>query len=358
MVRKLCSILIMSLIFPISVQALDWGILEQFVEREDISWGVEKLVTKQPIRYAVSTDVKPEEEQMFLANIQKWPYETLNFIQESGRSKEFEDIIPILKHQFELIKTDDVNLQDLTLLFEASNEDYDLSNEGGHIVLSKGKIEVNTLYRNRFDEITLHELGHYFGLSDQEKNYFNDNTHPEYSSDRNLTAGSIMRSLDNLPGPHLTCDDADGFINLIDLYLSRQNNGQFSDRASKGWTSLCEGNTNLYLNANTVNRKFQFKTSAGPYFYKVYHYINGKRSLPDSWLSEDGVNVISLFRINENDKVTRSKGESNLIHEIVSPNNVPVCFVGPQTKKITRSFRYQFFQDTNIVTIVVDCFAD
>ncbi len=358
MIRKLSNILIIFFIFPTFVQALDWGIQEQFVENEDIRWGVEKLLNKQPIKYEVAPEVKPEEVQMFLANIQKWPTETLNYIKQSGRTKEFKDIIPILEHQFKLIQTDDKNQPDLKLVFESSNEDLDLSEEGGHINLNKGRIAINTQYRNLFDEITLHELGHYFGLADQEQNYPSAKVHPEYSSDRNLEAGSIMMSLDNLPGPHLTCDDADGFINLIDLYLSRQNNGKFSDRATNGWTSLCEDNQNLYREAQTINRNPQFKAAVAPYFYKVHRYVNGKRVLPDSWLSEDHANVISLFQFHNGDRIKRSNDGFNLVETITSNEDILLCSHGKQVKEIVREFYYNFYEDENMATITVNCYAD
>ena len=365
MIHKLTVFVGILLILPIFTQALDWGIEEKFVQKSGISWGIEKLITKQPIRYTASLELTQEETQLFLANIQKWPSETLNFIKQNGRIDEFKDIVAILKHQFKFINTDGENPYDLKIVFENSNkshdisdEDYNFSDVGGYINLNKGKVAINPQYRNLFDSITLHELGHYFGLADQEKSYPSANVHPEYSSDRNLKAGSIMRSLEDIPQPHLTCDDADGFINLIDLYLAKQNDGKFSDRASKGWTSLCEGNSNLYHEARTINRNPQFKVPVKHFFYRVYHYVEGKRTLPDSWLTEDHVDVMSLFKFHNRDKIKINREESNLVEKIISYVDIPLCSLGKKAKKIVRSFNYIFDEENDTGTITVDCFVD
>ena len=53
----------------------------------------------------------------------------------------------------------------------------------------------------------------------------------------------------------ITEDDADGFINLIDLRLAQRHGGQFSARAQQGWHSLDPNSENIYQNAKTINRK-------------------------------------------------------------------------------------------------------
>ena len=82
-----------------------WGVMTETAEDTTFStYAVDNLIDKRPIRYAVSTEVTPQEEQIFKENILKWPAQTLQFIQESGRTKEFKDILPILQHKLVLQK--------------------------------------------------------------------------------------------------------------------------------------------------------------------------------------------------------------------------------------------------------------
>ena len=228
-----------------------WGIFKDIPEENTFSiYAVDNLIDKRPIRYAVSQDVTPQEEKIFKENILKWPQETLRFIQKSGRAQEFQDIVPVLRHKLPLLKVSEQDSPDIVLRFTDTlyNANGDFIGKGGDS-MPFNQIRIHKEYRDIFAITSLHELGHYFGLGDQYENS-RGNVHAEYSSDVNVRDGAVMN--DNAV---LTCDDLDGFINLIDLRLAQRAGGRFSARARKGWKSLCPKSKNIYQNALTTTRE-------------------------------------------------------------------------------------------------------
>lgn len=234
-----------------------WGIEIGVPEEKTFNiYAIDNLIDNRPIRYAVSEDVTPEEEQIFKENILKWPAETLRFIRESGRKREFLDIIPILERELVLQR---VPLSAPPDIYLEIAEDVDCNGSAACLKLRSGDcfiekencaaIFVRVEDRASFPLLTLHEIGHYFGLGDQ-YSLSRTNSHPEYSSDVDEEESAVMNH-----GNRITEDDADGFINLLDLRLAQRRNDQFSARARKGWRSLNPKSKNLYQNANTVTRK-------------------------------------------------------------------------------------------------------
>ena len=95
------------LVFPLLAGTLyakrPWGVLRYPIQDDTLSvYAIDNLLDERPIRYALAENITPKEENIFTANMQKWPAETLRFIQKSGRTQEFQDIIPILKRNVEL----------------------------------------------------------------------------------------------------------------------------------------------------------------------------------------------------------------------------------------------------------------
>ena len=234
-----------------------WGILKNVTQEEpSSSLAVDYLIYERPIHYALDQEITPQEEQLFRANIQKWPQETLQMIQKKHRTKEFRNIIPLLEHKLVLEKVSLDTPPDIYLTVQPDPQcpgaagcfKFKKSDNEPYSVISIIKAEPA-----RFSGTLLHEIGHYFGLGDQYENRRHLSSSETYSSDVNLQEGAVMNNSQETNG-HITCDDADGFINLLDFRLAQLNDNQFSARANEGWKSLCPSSKNIYQNAKTINR--------------------------------------------------------------------------------------------------------
>ena len=278
-----------------------WGVLAGVPEEIYFNtYAIDNLIDKRPIRYAVSKEVSPQEEAIFKNSIRKWPAETLRFIQQSGRAQEFRDIIPFLQSPLPMERSS--TPEDADVYFVITQE-----HACGDAVACFKRPEENPYaavvvvaeQRDDLKTLSLHEIGHYFGLADQYETA-NHAPHPEYSSDVNQQEKSVMDE-----NAELTCDDADGFINLFDLRLAQRHDGSFSGRAAKGWNSLCRSSNNRYQKAKTVNRK-RFDTwgmdvlDTEVILQREYEKGNIKQetlSFPDS--------PMHIFQVSEQDKITR-----------------------------------------------------
>ncbi|MCQ2410944.1 MAG: hypothetical protein MJ053_05660 [Elusimicrobiaceae bacterium] len=269
-----------------------WGILRYPVEKGTFSvYAIDNLLGNRPIHYTVGPNVTPQEEEIFKNNIRKWPADTLRLIQKRGRTQEFQDIIPILERGRDFV-LQPVPLSappDIYLNLAERAEDCGPTAVG--CFDEKGRenpyssILVVEKHRAEFEGISLHEVGHYFGLGDQYSDGL-DNSHREYSSPVNTTQKAIMQG-HTVTDSQITEDDADGFINLIDLRLAQRNGGRFSKRARNSWKSLDPDSPNIYQEGHTVNRPSVSVRETDETTLVVNEYKNGKfqkgnlLSLPD-----------------------------------------------------------------------------
>ncbi len=314
-----------------------WGVLVEVVEDTTFStYAVDYLIKKQPIRYAVATGITPEEEAVFKAHISKWPAETLRFIEQSGREAEFEDIVPILKHKLKLVKVSEQDAPDIVFRFSDKLRPGTL----GRFQERNEKTLFNTIeiaegQRADFAATLLHELGHFYGLSDQYESA-QINSHAEYSSDRNYDDKSVMWD-NSFTDAQLTCDDADGFINLIDLRLAQRANGNFSPRPQKGWKSFCANSTNRYQEARTINRQEMDVVSDRSDFELVYlrEYKNGKLQQTTELVV---MSPMDVFSVSDGDQVERDP-DTSLIKSIRSTLDRPVSLADGTT--VTKEMPYE-----------------
>lgn len=159
-----------------------------------------------------------------------------------------------------------------------------------------------------------HETGHSLGLSDQYKQVRSD-SHPVYHTA--VSDKSVMNSSGSV-----TCDDADGIINLIDLVRGTSRGGEL------GWRSLCRKSKTYYVKGKPV--------SVGPYAIKLGD--NGKR-----W-------ILQTFRHGESIAETEfpldlQEGLSPfvLLHETVKERDAAgrvALAQGPNGEKIFYSYIY------------------
>ena len=185
-------------------------------------------------------------------------------ISKANRKKEFADILPLLERSVSIQFVQEQQqaditfyITDLNMIHQRCNNEYGLGCyyrdiHGKHIIW----LPVNsTIKPNRFERIKIktlavgiHEVGHSLGLSDQYDEAADQNSHPVYASTHKESG--IMNNDTN----KMTCDDADGLINLIDITRHVP-----SERNEYGWRSLCRSSKDVYSYGKPATR--------GPYMW-------------------------------------------------------------------------------------------
>lgn len=321
--RVVYTLLIFACLAGAAHAKVPWGLYDKTVEDTTFSiYAIDNLIDRRHVLYKSSSRVTDKEDIIFRNNINKWPAETLRIIQERGRTQEFRDIIPILENRVYVEYTpanrqpdiyvdvlEDPPCDSSIACFQRKGDDRPYS-----------AIFIAQEDRVHFAGISLHEIGHYFGLGDQ----YDDgrgNSHPEYSSDVNQTDKSIMQGYEATNG-ELTCDDADGFINLLDLRLAQRNNGQFSARARNSWKSLCPKSPNIYQNGKTINRQavdaWQ-EPSPLDDTRVIYQreYKNGEMQREMVTFTDSPIHI---FQVDDKDRVKRDP-KTHLILSVYTPRN-------------------------------------
>ena len=260
--KFLFIIFILVSMITIPAFALQWGVFDDYKININ-NYGMIKFINKTPIKYYLTNTSNPADntndtEQALAAQLEQelnykrflqnafdtWPKETKRIIKESGRTQEFKDIGDYL-NSFQLVEIEDKNKADLIIEFATDENIAKICGEaGGCYFQSTHELFLPDPYLSKSQEIQdkqfavlIHELGHYLGFTDQYQNLQNNDL--EHSTnDRFLDASSVMAASYET---NLQCDDADGFINSIDVTLAIKNNGKFSKRAHEGWASLCNG---------------------------------------------------------------------------------------------------------------------
>lgn len=264
--------------------ALRWGVFDDYIIRKD-DYAMHKIINNIPIKYYFTEEISPssdnnnqqlsqqlnntlskEQRESDLQNIIKiafnvWLKDTKNIINMEGRSQEFNDIMPILSGSVKMLRVNNKKEADLFISFttkenqsifcESQSADACFDKRTRELVFVNPFINNGTSLKERKQKIlaiTIHELGHYLGFTDQYMNLKNSDA--TYSTaDRFGHADAVMAASYT---QNLLCDDVDGFINLIDLTLALENNGKFSTRAQKGWASFCNdksiSDTEIYYN--------------------------------------------------------------------------------------------------------------
>lgn len=333
--RLACITLAMTLLAGMSYAKRPWGVRDDIPEETSFEiYAVDNLIDNRPIRYAVSQGVSPAEENTFRENILKWPAETLQFIRKSGRAQEFKDITPILERGlvlqrvpvsatpdifFDIVETPPCNGS--VACFIPPGENF------------YSAIVLATYKRSDLKTLSLHEIGHYFGLADQYDRNRHSSSHAEYSSDVNEKDSSVMDDK-----TELTCDDADGLINLIDLRRSQRTNGRFSARAQQGWRSLCRRSKNVYQNAKTINRQRYDAWEENTFDMDVIfmrEYKNGNLQQQTLTFTDSPIHV---FQVDGKDRVKRDPN-TRLIQAVYTPRET-FAANGPSSITWEKHFTY------------------
>ena len=271
-IMKKLLFLCVAVCWPALLAAAPWGgILDYDVPQSETSVSADKvgeryllapILKGKSIRVALYLDYNSEfrrqdYEDSLRANYQQWFSWPAQLIRKQGREKEFADVLPILDKG--------VSLQFVPMGEEADIEVFvyplaqaRLACDGAYgcylpiayldgktprIILPQenGWERFLSLGKVQTKYIGLHEVGHSLGLSDQYKQARVLNTHPIFSQEQNEKSVMAMAT-------ELSCDDADGIINLIDWTRGRSRGGQ------NGWRGLCAGSQVYYVNGRAAGK--------------------------------------------------------------------------------------------------------
>ena len=292
MKRICCAISCFVMLCMLSVKAHaedPYGVLQDAVH--DHTYAMDFLLNGTPLRYAVSKDISMEEKKIFAQSLRQWPLEVLNLIEQNQRTQEFKDIIPLLKRNLTLVEQNPFD--NYWYVCKASEDGAGgfLAHDRRH--KNRSSICFNESIRSADRQLNkihlgtalLHEAGHYFGLADQ---YGPDNAAPGYSTGPHKGSAMDLLIGNSLEERHISCDDADGFINFLDLRLY-QRDGKFSPRAQRGWKSLCASSSMRYQNAQPVvltEPDMQFLDNNLLPLFRIGAHDKQKRDPYTNWLMQ------------------------------------------------------------------------
>lgn len=244
-----------------------------------------KILAGQPIRIYVSVSQEKENrldkyQTIIAENYNKWFTETASIIQANKRQQEFGDILPLLQKGIQVNfvnREEEADIVFFIVPFKTMQEHcgagaggcyFRVESPGGkpriylpedHFWLklfSAGKVSTSS--------IGLHEIGHSLGLSDQYEEARDANTHDRYSSMR--SGKGTMK--DN---SSISCDEADGIINLIDLTRHTVRG------AESGWKSLCPRSDEFYVRGQSASKGPFLIEQKDHNVFVLHTYKQGKR---------------------------------------------------------------------------------
>ena len=183
----------------------------------------------------------------------KWFSYTKKAIEKSGRQEEFADLMPILNRQVE-IKLEGQGCQEPDMkMYVLSEKEKDHYCGSGALACmgiygSPMKLyfhpykKINAWMMGGLNNLLAHELGHSLGLADQYKEGRDNASEIYHTPDIQRT---IMSSASPFFG--FGCDDADAFVNLLDVAVLRNSRG-----GAEGWRSFCRKRNYSYVNGRAV----------------------------------------------------------------------------------------------------------
>ena len=234
----------------------------KYVPVEDLSV-LPALLQEKPFKISLWIENEKKGEFERFSNMvrqvyQGWFDNAVYFIEKSGREQEFQDVLPYLRKDLpiEVVRYEEKETADLKVLIHSTLKNmhqffYEEDGEDRGEILGAYSDE-----KKRFNitkQASLAKPKYVFqylvGLSlGFEGQGFCDRScgDPVYSSD---SVYNVMNA-----SPKLTCDDADGIVNMIDRELNLRRGGE------SGWKSLCS-DSEQYYSAGMSTKTNRYRSS-------------------------------------------------------------------------------------------------
>ena len=269
--------------------ATQWGALNDYVdEYTPANTGKRYLMRKVLngeslsvglLRDSVYTNEHYDELSRMIAKFyDDWFLNAAEWIEKSGREDEFADILPILRDGIRVRiseKGNDVNFTFATL--KDVQWKCGSGQAGGCLDTQSPIFHVYLPYDINFlkklltlglanqKRLSRHEIGHTLGLSDQYAQARSINSDTMYgSTEERKTVMSLARNL--------TCDDAEGIINLIDLTRDKCRGGE------QGWKTICPKSKEYYICGMSAGKgPYRIKASEDRGAVTLSTYEKGKK---------------------------------------------------------------------------------
>ena len=304
-----------------------------------------KMMRGEPIYIALKYDKLPfslSETQDFIAKIYaKWVTQTAQQIRSAKREEEFADNLRVLDQDVRVEFVEEN--PDITFHFLGIEEIWEIrqsrstagfythSDGHSHIVLPHDLARVEKLandpekLRNFYSNLMMHEAGHSIGFAEayEEGRLAADQLYGTADPDEH----SIMSDEVSLEELKLSCGDATGVINLMDITNNYTQRG-----GEKGWKSLCPKSKEYFIH-NVSCLKGSYKIEFGAKDIAVSTYKDGKIVKDLYPLSSDmyaPYEKVELASIEEKDPVgrpiraTTTRGELVFINYLYESRRVVV----------------------------------
>lgn len=246
----------------LEVLAAPWGVMSNYVNEDAPNktgerYLLRKILAGQTLSVGLQRDEYTDKHydklsRLIAQSYNDWFANAAQYIEKSGREAEFADILPLLRSGIQL-QINDYG-KDINFVFmpfkqiqwkcgRASAGCYTLNEVTPHIYLpsNTGLINVLSLGQENKKRISTHEVGHSLGFSDQYFQARSVNSDDIYGSTEERR--TIMQH-----ARKLTCDDADGMINLIDITLGNRRGG------NHGWKTLCSKSQEYYIGGTSAGK--------------------------------------------------------------------------------------------------------
>lgn len=235
--------------------AAPWGAMADYVDEQTSDktgekYLLRKILNGQTLSVGLARDEYTEKHYDKLSNLivesyNDWFSNALKHIEKSGREAEFADIVPILRQGVQIQISEQGT--DLNIRFIPLRDIYWKCGRGAggcytwdepipliYLPANDGLLKLLSLGKESKKRLGTHEIGHSLGFSDQYFQARSVNSDTLYGSTEERS--SIMEH-----ASHLTCDDADGMINLIDITRGTRRGGD------RGWKTLCPKSQEYYI---------------------------------------------------------------------------------------------------------------
>ena len=294
----------------------------------------------------------------------RWFTDTAKYVERSGRSSEFADVLPILKRGLVF----GPNGFEVHVVVQDSLDEIRQGSRS-HVAMASTDLNTQTIYlptqeiANRdmtsanlstaplWSIIVPHEFGHMLGFIGQyprENALHMDQVAKHSYSSQTYPQETVMSSA-SAKGK-IGCDDTDAIINMIDL----QRNGSQGARSGKTWASFCRGSSDEFRNGKRVHfesyqirkndqsKEWSINTGRGIKKYSVFKTLMGERN---DWAFVNPQEIVTaketvLKRDKENRPIkTKTNNGATVYYEYFQEVTRKAAFMGSKLAWVESVYR-------------------